>query len=79
MATPKKELTYSQLVVVRVSHQSPDITGRAAAVLREQLQDILPLWTAEIAEELKPKLEVLPALATADFPFKVLFEEPHQC
>ena len=70
-----QKLTYTQLVVVRVSQENPDVVSRAAAVLREQLEEILPLWTKDISEELKPKLEVLPALGLADFPMI----EGHPC
>jgi hypothetical protein len=53
-------ITYSQLVVVRVSHRDPTITGNAAMVLRQELERIVPLWTEQIAEPLKPTMEVIP-------------------
>lgn len=63
------ELRYSQLVVIRVSHQSPTVTSNAAEVLREELERVVNTWVLSIAEPMRPKMEVL-NVGNDDFPFR---------
>jgi hypothetical protein len=62
-------LIYSQLVIIRVSHESPAVTRNASMVLREELERVVNTWLLAIAEPIRPKMEVL-NVGSDDFPFK---------
>jgi hypothetical protein len=62
-------LTYSQLVVIRVTHEHPAVTNNAAAVLRNELSAVLAEWLKQIAVPVRPTMEVLPVGSSDDFPF----------
>lgn len=67
---PIKDLRYSQLVIIRVSHADPIVTSHAANALREALASSVTHWADAFAPHLKPQLEVLTAVGSEDFPFR---------
>jgi hypothetical protein len=69
-------LTYSQLVIIRVTHEDPTVTRACASALRQELSPVLEAFLRLVPlPGIRPKLEVL-AVGSEDFPMK---EGGHPC
>jgi len=69
-----QDLTYSRLVVIRVSHTEPSVTSAAAEAIRLELKAALSEWCRITPAH--PKVELI-TLGIEDFPLSV--EEVHEC
>jgi hypothetical protein len=55
--TPKPAITYSRIVVIRVSHTNPVTAVQAAEVLKEELKTVLTEWCRITPQH--PKVELI--------------------
>ncbi|HEY1939491.1 MAG TPA: hypothetical protein VGJ33_16295 [Candidatus Angelobacter sp.] len=74
-----KELTYTQLVVIRVTHTSPGCVKVVADVIGEELAAIIPIWLEKVPAEMRPDTSVF-SVGRDEFPgMKSLLPKAGQC